>query len=62
MPINDEFLKELADLLTLFNISVESRTPAIILAEYLTDCLQAGQKAFQWRDGWQREYGRDHTP
>ena len=52
--IND-FRKELQHLLNRMSMENESDTPDFMLAEYLTDCLQAYERVTTRREIW---YGR----
>lgn len=51
----ENFRKELEQLINKCSLENESDTPDFILAEYLTDCLKAFDKAVFNRETW---YGR----
>lgn len=46
------FRKELESLINRHSMENGSNTPDFILAEYLTSCLSAYDKAISWRDRW----------
>ena len=50
-----DFRKELQHLLNRMSMENESDTPDFMLAEYLTDCLQAYERVIRRREIW---YGR----
>ncbi len=52
----DEFRKELEFLLNSKSMENRSNTPDFILAQYLTDCLLAHDRAVNRREVW---YGRE---
>lgn len=52
---NDDFKKELRDLLNRYSQENGSNTPDFILADYLFDCLQCFNATSQSREKW---YGR----
>lgn len=51
----EDFRKELEELINQHCMENESDTPDFILAQYLTDCLEAFDKATKAREAW---YGR----
>lgn len=54
----DEFRKELAALINKHSKENGSNTPDWILAEYLSDCLAAFDRAIQHRKDWYTSEGR----
>jgi hypothetical protein len=54
-----DFISELRDLINKHSMENASNTPDFILAQYLTNCLQAWNQATQQRETW---YGRDDRP
>ena len=48
----DKFRKELAALINRYSLENRSDTPDYILAEYLTDCLTAFDRATASRSDW----------
>ena len=54
-----DFISELRNLINKHSMENASNTPDFILAQYLTDCLQAWNQATQQRETW---YGRDARP
>lgn len=43
-------LQSLSEILNMYSRENESNTADFVLAEYLMDCLQAYEKAVNWRD------------
>ena len=54
--INPEFTKELAHLINRFSLENCSNTPDYILAEYLTNCLEAYNKVNNYGNISNRAY------
>lgn len=54
-----DFISELRDLINKRCMENASNTPDFILAQYLTNCLLAWNRATQQRETW---YGRDARP
>lgn len=59
MSLKSEFQKELESLINSKSMENGSNTPDFILAEYLTDCLEAFNKATVNRTVW---YSAEKTP
>lgn len=57
----DEFREELEHLINKHSLENGSNTPDFILAQYLTDCLDAYDKAVQRRTEW-ITHVLDHYP
>ena len=55
----NEFRGQLENLINSCSLENRSNTPDFILAEYLTDCLRAFDKALQAREQW---YGLRVSP
>ncbi len=54
-----DFRKQLEDLLNCGSMENRSDTPDFILAQYMTDCLEAYDRAVNRREIW---YGRKTNP
>ena len=55
----DNFEEKLKELLNEHSMENDSNTPDFILAQFLTACLDAFDRAVQQRETW---YGRDARP
>lgn len=56
------FKEDLRTLLHLYSIEAESNTPDYILAQYITDCLDAFERAVKSRDEWYKFLPIDNFP
>ncbi len=57
--ISGDFRKQLESLLNCANMENRSDTPDFILAQYMTDCLEAYDRAVNRREVW---FGRKKAP
>jgi len=57
--MNEDFARELKELINKHSQENDSNTPDFILANFMSNCLEAWNEAVQQRENW---YDRDKEP